>query len=117
MRILAFEDMYDIKAILVAAGVDESELIFEQRWNSDDALEHIKTFNPEILLLDHFMPPKSGYEVLNELLNSKITRPNIIVAMSSEPSKNQAMVELGANYGIIKFSISELDIWPVQSSS
>lgn len=117
MRVLAFEDIYDMEAMFVSAGIDLSDVTFQQRWDSSDALEHIESFNPDVLLLDHFMPPFSGYVVLKKLLESTVTRPNIIVAMSSEHSRNQAMVELGANYGTIKFNVTELGFWPVHSSS
>ena len=117
MRVLAFEDMYDIEEMLVSAGIKTENFIIEQRWNSSDALEHIRSFGPDILLLDHYMPPRSGYEVLTQLLQSDLPRPKVIVAMSSEASKNQAMVKLGADHGIVKFSIDELDVWSVHSSS
>ena len=50
MRVLAFEDMYDIEEMLVSAGIKTENFIIEQRWNSSDALEHIRTFGPDILL-------------------------------------------------------------------
>ena len=56
MRVLAFEDHYDIEALLTAGGVNTDNLTFEQRWNSSDALEHIRRFKPDVLLLDHYMP-------------------------------------------------------------
>ena len=67
MRVLAFEDHYDIEAILDAGGVQTDDLVIEQRWNSSDALDWIRRFTPDVLLLDHFRPPKTGYEVLNAL--------------------------------------------------
>tara|TARA_B110000444_G_C18851898_1_gene606488 strand:- start:17532 stop:17882 length:351 start_codon:yes stop_codon:yes gene_type:complete len=116
MRVLAFEDIYDMEAMFVSAGIDLSGVTFQQRWDSSDALEHIESFSPDVLLLDHFMAPLSGYEVLEKLLESQVMRPDIIVAMSSESSKNQAMVELGANYGTVKFNVTQLGIWPGHSS-
>lgn len=111
MRVLAFEDHYDIEAILVAGGVNIDDLVLEQRWNSNQALQHIQRFAPDVLLLDHYMPPKTGYEVLESLLTSSIKRPATIVAMSSDASKNHAMVALGADVGVIKFELSALRIW------
>ena len=113
MRVLAFEDHYDIEALLTAAGVNTDDLTFEQRWNSSDALEHIRRFEPDVLLLDHYMPPKNGFEVLQALLASDVDRPTTIVAMSSAHSKNDAMVALGADVGIVKFELSSLDLWAV----
>ncbi len=111
MRVLAFEDHYDIEALLTAGGVNTEGITIEQRWNADEALAHIRRFKPDILLLDHYMPPQSGYQVLSALLASDIPRPNTIVAMSSAPSKNDAMVALGADVGVVKFNLSTLDIW------
>ena len=116
MRVLAFEDHYDIEAILTAGGVNMDNLIFEQRWNSTDALEHIRDFAPEVLLLDHYMPPLSGFQVLEMLLNSDIKRPLTVIAMSSAADKNDDMVGLGADRGVVKFDLAELDVWPKQTS-
>ena len=116
MRVLAFEDHYDIEAILTAGGVNTDNLIFEQRWNSMDALEHIRDFAPEVLLLDHYMPPLNGFQVLEMLLSSDIKRPLTVIAMSSVAEKNDDMVGLGADRGVVKFDLAELDVWPKQTS-
>ena len=116
MRVLAFEDHYDIEAILTAGGVNMDNLIFEQRWNSMDALEHIRDFAPEVLLLDHYMPPLNGFQVLEMLLSSDIKRPLTVIAMSSAADKNDDMVGLGADRGVVKFDLAELDVWPKQAS-
>ena len=113
MRVLAFEDHYDIEAILVAGGVNTEDFVIEQRWNSSDALDHIRRFQPDVLLLDHYMPPQSGHEVLEALLASQIPRPTTIVAMSSAAFKNDAMVALGADRGVVKFDLASLDCWLV----
>jgi len=111
MRVLAFEDHYDIEAMLVAGGVNVSGWTIEQRWNSTDALEHVQRFAPDVLLLDHYMPPLTGYEVLERLLASEVNRPATIVAMSSDSAKNEAMVKLGANVGVVKFELSTFELW------
>ncbi len=111
MRVLAFEDHYDIEAMLVAGGLDLTGWTIEQRWNSSDALEHIRRFAPDVLLLDHYMPPMTGYEVLERLLNADINRPATIVAMSSDVKKNQAMVEAGADEAVVKFDLASLALW------
>jgi len=112
MRVLAFEDHYDIEAMLSAGGVNTDGMVIAQRWNSEEALRHIQDFAPDVLLLDHFMPPKSGHEVLEALLNSEVPRPTTIVAMSSAPSKNEAMVNTGADAGVVKFDLATLKLWP-----
>jgi CheY-like chemotaxis protein len=111
VRVLAFEDTYDIEAILVAGGVNVEAMTLLQRWNSSDALGHIQSFKPDVLLLDHFMPPMNGLEVLKQLLASETKRPATIIAMSSEPSMNEAMLQAGADRGVIKFDIATLSMW------
>ena len=111
MRVLAFEDHYDIEAMLAAGGVNTDALVIEQRWNSTDAVERIRAFAPDVLLLDHYMPPLSGHQVLSALLSSDVSRPTIVVAMSSDPIKNDAMVALGADIGVVKFDLAGLALW------
>ena len=112
MRVLAFEDHYDIESILTAGGVKVSELVIKQYWNSNEALHHIQEFTPDVLLLDHYMPPETGLQVLKSLLSSDVNRPQTIVAMSSEMGRNKDMVLLGADLGVVKFLLADLEIWP-----
>ena len=112
MRVLAFEDHYDIESILTDGGVKVSELVIKQYWNSNEALNHIQEFTPDVLLLDHYMPPETGLQVLKSLLSADVNRPQTIVAMSSEMGRNKDMVLLGADLGVVKFLLADLEIWP-----
>ena len=116
MRILAFEDSVDIEALLISGGVQILDIHFEQKWNSVNYLEVIRQFNPDILLLDHFMPPTKGLELLVELLKSDVKRPQTIIAMSSSTMANNAMLSAGADIGITKFDLPMLSIWDNYSS-
>ena len=116
MRVLAFEDHYDIEAMLVSSGVNTNSMTVEQRWNSQHPLEQIERFKPDVLLLDHYMPPLNGFQVLEMLLSSDIKRPLTVIAMSSAADKNDDMVGLGADRGVVKFDLAELDVWPKQTS-
>ena len=116
MHVLAFEDRVDIEALLISGAISTDDLSIEQRWNSEDALQHIARVRPDVLLLDHYMPPMTGLQVLDALLNAVeegvMDRPLTIVAMSSEPSCNEAMLVRGADHGIVKPRVATLDIWP-----
>ena len=111
MKVLAFEDSVDIEALLVSGGIDLSDYEFKQYWDSQNYLERISEFCPDILMLDHYMPPTRGLDVLKGLLASDVKRPETIVAMSSASMANNAMLNAGADYGIVKFEISKLEIW------
>ena len=116
MKVLAFEDSYDIEQILVSGNIDFNKIELTQYWNSSDAQKKIEAYMPDILLLDHYMPPDTGLQVLKELNlnveNGTVTRPNKVVGMSTSSSANEQMLKSGADYIINKFSISELEFWP-----
>lgn len=109
MKILVFEDSYDIEAMLTSAGADLNEIEIEQRWNSENAIERINDYSPDILMLDHFMPPTKGLDVLRslnkEVDRGTIVRPTKIVAISSASFANKAMLDEGADIAIAKFDL------------
>jgi CheY-like chemotaxis protein len=115
MKVLVFEDGYDIKALLVSGSVDMGKVEFVQHWTSANFLQIIRQFSPDVLLLDHFMPPTRGYDVLVALNDAvkrgEIKRPNKVIAMSSEHRANLKMISIGADEGIIKFDLATLSIW------
>ena len=115
LKVMAFEDGYDIEAILLSGGIELTEVEFIQHWDTSKALEQIHDFQPNILLLDFYIPPRNGLEVLLETTklsrSGEITRPDVIVGMSSAMSKNEAMLSNGADYGILKWDIAKLPIW------
>jgi CheY-like chemotaxis protein len=118
MRVLAFEDSHDILALLTSDGIDCTELTLQQQWNSENAIAIIKNFAPNIVLLDHFMPPLKGLEVLLEINDAvaagELQRPELIIGISSATFANQAMMKAGADQVVVKFNLASLDIWPKQ---
>ena len=115
MKVLAFEDGFDIEALLTSSGIDMSEIELIQRWDTTEFLEQIRDFSPDVLLLDHFIPPTKGLEVLRQLniavAAGEIERPGIIVGMSSASMANERMVQFGADHGIVKFDLPDLPMW------
>ena len=61
-RVLAFEDTYPIASFLAEGGVQLGT--FVQHWNTRDAVQLIREFEPDVLLLDYYIPPKTGLRVL-----------------------------------------------------
>lgn len=111
---LAFEDTYAIDDALASAGVTSIKE-FKQQWRSDDAVRIIAEFAPDVLLLDHYMPPHTGLEVL-KMLNDAVregtcARPKHVIAMSSETRCNREMVREGADAGVVKFDLAQWSGW------
>ncbi|MGY8702637.1 MAG: hypothetical protein ACKVHH_08050 [Candidatus Poseidoniales archaeon] len=115
MKVLAFEDSFDIEALLISGNVGMERIEFLQKWNTSEWLNDINEFKPDILLLDHFIPPTKGLEVLQllnvEIHHQRLNRPTTIIGISSSSMANQRMLQFGADLGIIKMELASLDIW------
>lgn len=90
------------------------ESIFSEKFqlkclsNSLEASDVIQEFNPDLILLDLFMPFKNGFEILEELrFTSEI--PVIIISSSSEDEAIERAFELGA-IDFIGRQMSDLEI-------
>ncbi|MBI2031915.1 MAG: response regulator [Candidatus Levybacteria bacterium] len=81
--------------------------------DGNQVLEILKTFTPDIILLDLIMPVKDGFGVLEDLKASKTleTIPVIIASNLGEKEEIDKGLALGAKDYIIKSNLSfdELD--------
>ena len=115
MRVLAFEDTYDLEAMLTSAKINLDEIVFLQRWNSSKPLEAVMQFKPDVLLLDFFMPPFNGAQVLAKVIKAaeqgSLSRPKHIIGISSEAKANALLEREGADRSVIKFDLHTLSIW------
>ena len=115
MRVLVFEDSYDIEKILVEGGIDLGDWEFLQYWNTMDCFDRVVKFKPDLLLLDHYIPPIKGLEVLRGLLElvaaDQIQRPRMILGISSSSAANEAMEYAGADGSIDKFQLVNHEVW------
>jgi len=115
MRVLVFEDSYDIEKILVEGGIDLGDWEFLQYWNTMDCFDRVVKFKPDLLLLDHYIPPIKGLEVLRGLLElvtaGQIQRPRMILGISSSSAANEAMEYAGADGSIDKFQLVNHEVW------
>ena len=115
MRVLVFEDSYDIEKILIEGGVDLSDWELLQYWNTMDCFDRVEEFKPDLLLIDHYIPPIKGLEFLRGLLElvaaDQIQRPRIILGISSSSAANEAMEYAGADGSIGKFQLANHEVW------
>eukprot|EP00466_Bigelowiella_natans_P018117 jgi/Bigna1/77051/fgenesh1_pg.45_\ len=117
LRILAFEDSYDIKRMMEMDGVKIEQFeSFNQQWRTDYALEALKEFRPDVVLLDYYIPPITGLKVLRALneavANKEIDRPRYIIGMSSVASCNNEMLKEGADFAFVKHEMTSWNAWP-----
>mmetsp|Transcript_22461 Transcript_22461/g.31432 ORF Transcript_22461/g.31432 Transcript_22461/m.31432 type:complete len:105 (+) Transcript_22461:468-782(+) len=89
---------------------------FNQQWRTDYAVEAVKEFKPDVLLLDYYIPPITGLKVLRALneaiANNEIDRPRFIIGMSSVASCNNEMLKEGADFAFVKHEMTSWNAWP-----
>ena len=76
----------------------------ESALNGFDALEKIRSWHPDLVLLDLMMPGMSGYEVCKIIKNDKEMRfiPVIVITALNEMEDKLKAIEMGADDFLIK---------------
>ncbi|HET9098622.1 MAG TPA: response regulator [Candidatus Saccharimonadales bacterium] len=109
-KVLVVEDETDLRnvysIILEHAGYE----VFLAR-NGQEGLKELKKANPQLVLLDIFMPVMDGKDFLEKLKTSKTDLPKIIVCSNTSDQKIlKSMIELGADKVVTKSSLSPSDL-------
>ena len=102
-KILIVEDD-NILSKAVDTALKENNYETLVAFDGEDALGKVKTFKPDLILLDLVMPKKSGEEVLGEL-KSNVDTKDIPVLVSTVKFDNESVshcLELGARGYFIK---------------
>lgn len=102
MRIMIVEDEFEVRELLKSILADQFELAVLE--NSDGLIDRMREFKPDVVLLDHKLPGKSGPECIRDIRLSR-EFPKValmmVTGLSSEHDKVTAF-ELGADDYIIK---------------
>jgi DNA-binding response OmpR family regulator len=97
-RVLIVDDDPNIRKILNRALSSDG---YDVKWASDGFEAGIKTikFQPNVIILDLFMPQMDGFEVCRQLKNNKDTANIQVIAMSGFATKENRMriLECGAD--------------------
>ncbi|MET1254708.1 response regulator transcription factor [Aliikangiella maris] len=89
-----------VKRILISAGFEEHEFRFQS--NGRDALEIIRTWSPDLVLLDWHMPEMTGIELLEKVRELNLsTKIGLITAEKNKLSIARA-IKAGALFVINK---------------
>lgn len=98
-------DMYVLK-------LKESGFLVETASNGKDGVKKIKSFLPDVILLDVVMPSMDGFDVLQELKKEKFNHPMKLILLTNLGQKEDVErgMSLGADDYIIKahFTPSEV---------
>ena len=91
-RILIIEDEQSLVDLLVAK-LKKEEYEVEFAMDGKAGLEKVKSWQPELILLDIVMPKMDGYEVLEKLNEDNIKIPVIIISNSGQPVEIEKIIE------------------------
>ncbi len=107
-KVLLIED-HKFLSELYAKNLKRRDYDVEIAKDGEDGLEKVKSFKPDVILLDIIMPDKSGIEVLKELKsNSKYKKiPVILLTAVYEIDKIRECLNTGALGYIIKGTSTE----------
>lgn len=109
-RVVVADDDSTIRA-LVEAAVESSGLECRVASDGGAALELIRSWQPDLAVLDVNMPNRSGYEVLSSLRNDPLTRNVRVILLTARQQETDVIrgFGLGADDYVIKpFSPMEL---------
>ncbi|SNR77561.1 sigma-54-dependent transcriptional regulator [Desulfurobacterium atlanticum] len=81
MKILIIDDEAGIRESLSGILEDEGYSISTAE-SGNEGLEKIETENPDIIILDLFLPGIPGMEILKQLLRKKITEKAVVIVIS-----------------------------------
>ena len=108
-KILIVEDNVDLieayKLVFETAGFDVG-----LAYDGNQARDEIKSFNPDLILLDIMIPYMNGFQLLKEVRESGNNVKIIINSNLSQDSEVKKSFELGANEYLRKsdYTVSEL---------
>lgn len=79
--------------------------------DGDEAIELVKSFSPDVIILDLVMPKKDGFATLEEIKEKNLTKAPIIVASNLGQSEDvERAKKLGAVDYVVKSDMKLSDL-------
>lgn len=75
--------------------------------NGQEAMQHLETLSPDLIVLDLLMPVMDGYEFLTELRSRDSDTPVVVLSNHDEPEDIERCRELGVADILLKESVGD----------
>jgi DNA-binding response OmpR family regulator len=82
----------------------------QSAYNGEDGLKKAKEWLPDLIILDLFLPEKSGQQVLTELRADEITNKIPVMVLTNLEGQCGQVAQLGANFCFVKTGITMEEI-------
>ena len=108
MRILLIEED-SVSSQALTRTLQSSSVIVDQIDTGEEALEMVRHYDYDIVLLDLVLPDMDGYEVVRRMRSSRVDTPVLIISAVVRPQARVRAFGVGADDFITKpFDIGEL---------
>lgn len=108
-KILIIEDE-EVLINLISTKLSKAGYEVEQAKDGEEGMAKIKSWRPDLILLDIIMPKVNGYEVLEKMQEERIGIPVIIISNSGQPIEIEKTESLGAADYLVKANFSPQDV-------
>ncbi|MFH0873699.1 MAG: response regulator [Candidatus Komeilibacteria bacterium] len=111
IKVLVVEDDPFLSKVY-QSSFSASGYVMDYAHDGHEALEHMRTFRPDIVLLDLVMPRQDGFEVL-ELMQQDVSLAGIKVVVLTnlgQPEDKAKCLSLGAVDYLVKTDIAIMDL-------
>jgi len=106
-KILVVDDERPI-ANIIKYNLEKENYIVETAFDGEEAVKKVKSFEPNLILLDIMLPKKNGFDVLKEV-RAEHTMPILMLTAKEEENDKITGLELGADDYITKpFNMNEV---------
>src|SRR3990172_3780520 len=89
-KILIADDETNIRLLVRSTLEDEERFEILEATDGREALDHMRTHAPDVLIPDHMIPRVSGLDVLEELNNKPLPRRPRIIVLSAKVNEERS---------------------------
>jgi len=110
-KILIIEDDRSLQSALVEI-IQQEGFETESAFDGEEGLAKIRSFGPDLILLDIILPKKDGFDLLSEIKKDEALKniPVLVLTNLEEVNNIQKALDLGANSYLVKSDFSLKDI-------